>query len=498
MRETELKFAVHPAFVVPDAFPDVANLEPLPTLNLRATYYDTDDLRLARWGITLRYRKGEPAREGWDLKLPLADSDATTREELHFDRPPGKVPDEVRSLITAFIRSASLKPVATLVTKRRTWSLTNAEGSTFALLSDDEVSVMEGRRLVARFREIEVEAADGGLDTITPVGRALADCGALPAEPIPKVVRALGPQATSPPDVVVVKALDPKAPARDAIIAALSAGVDRVIRNDPITRVGEDDEGVHQQRVGARRLRSDLRTFGPLLDDPRLDRAKEELRWFGELLGDVRDLDVQIATLRTSAAEVADDLRPMFEEMDRGRSEARAHMLEGMSGRRYREMIDLLVQLASDPVTSELARQPCVEVLPPLVRPAWKKLKGSARRAVGEEVPDEDLHRVRIEAKRTRYAAEAVATALGPRADDAVRFARLCARLQDILGAHQDAVVSQTIIREIAAQQPADRSFHLAAGVLLERQRRTGDEMRAMFPEGWRRLNQRKVRSWFA
>ena len=47
--------------------------------------------------------------------------------------------------------------------------------------------------------------------------------------------------------------------------AAIAAGVRRMILNDPRTRLGEV-EPLHQMRVGTRRLRSDLRTFRPLLD----------------------------------------------------------------------------------------------------------------------------------------------------------------------------------------------------------------------------------------
>ena len=40
---------------------------------------------------------------------------------------------------------------------------------------------------------------------------------------------------------------------------AIAASVARLLRHDPIVRVGGDPEGVHQARVATRRLRSDLR-----------------------------------------------------------------------------------------------------------------------------------------------------------------------------------------------------------------------------------------------
>lgn len=55
---------------------------------LHATYYDTDDLRLIRAGITVRYRCGESdaVRGVWTVKLPQDDDSPTalTRREITF------------------------------------------------------------------------------------------------------------------------------------------------------------------------------------------------------------------------------------------------------------------------------------------------------------------------------------------------------------------------------------------------------------------------------
>ena len=65
---------------------------------------------------------------------------------------------------------------------------------------DDEVSVLEGRRIVDRFREIEVELADDAADpAMAPIVDLLIDAGARIGEPLPKIVRALGERAHAPP-----------------------------------------------------------------------------------------------------------------------------------------------------------------------------------------------------------------------------------------------------------------------------------------------------------
>ena len=55
---------------------------------------------------------------------------------------------------------------------------------------------------------------------------------------------------------------------------------------DPAVRQGHDD-GVHQMRVAARRLRSALKTFGPLVDET---WAREHhLYWYQEMMAEKQE-----------------------------------------------------------------------------------------------------------------------------------------------------------------------------------------------------------------
>ncbi len=71
MLEEERKYEVSGGFVLPDlspCVPDGGRLIVRPAQKLKATYYDTPDLRLARSGASLRYRRGDD--EPWTVKLP--------------------------------------------------------------------------------------------------------------------------------------------------------------------------------------------------------------------------------------------------------------------------------------------------------------------------------------------------------------------------------------------------------------------------------------------
>ena len=118
-------------------------------------------------------------------------------------------------------------------------------------------------------------------------------------------------------------------------------------------------------------------------------------------------------------------------------------------------------------------------MLPDLARKPWRHLRRDVE-ALAEDPPDEQLHAVRIRAKRARYAAEAVAPALGPAVRD---FAKAVAKLQDVLGDHQDAVVATQWLRDVAHDTDSpDEEF--VAGMLAGFLRPIERETRAAWPQG--------------
>src|SRR5690348_9496188 len=72
---------------------------PIAARTLTSIYHDTDDLRLARAGITLRLRLSDDEAV-WQLKLPR---DAA-RAELEWPAPSRRVPREVKALLVAHHR----------------------------------------------------------------------------------------------------------------------------------------------------------------------------------------------------------------------------------------------------------------------------------------------------------------------------------------------------------------------------------------------------------
>lgn len=490
MRERELKLAVNATFMLPDLTDTelgVLELRDLPELDLVSIYHDTPDLRLARAGVTLRYRTGEEEGPVWTLKLRVPGSDGTVRDELSFPGQPSIIPLEALDLVTALSRSSTLGPVARLRTRRRQWLLYGGGERELALLVDDEVTVLNGKRVVARFRELELESRGPELEQLIPIAERLQLAGAVLAEPVPKAVRAMGPKASAPPDFAPIDA-GPTDPAGVAVQAAMAAGGIRLVQHDPGTRLGEV-EPLHQMRVATRRLRSDLRTFAPLVDASWARGLADELGWLGDYLGAVRDLDVQVARFESDAEDLRADLEPLFDLLRERREAARAALLDALRGERYAGLLDRLVDAAREPILTDAAGQPAEQILPPLLRKAWERLEVKASRLEAED-PDERYHEVRILAKRARYAAEATGPVLGQRGIRARKFAAEAAALQDLLGSLQDGVVGSRLIRE-AVEGSHGARFSIAAGRLVEREQIARQRVRVGYPRVWRRLARR-------
>lgn len=495
--EREFKFAVSLDWALPPL--EGVVVTDAATIGQTATYYDTTDLRLTRSGASLRFRDDD----GWTVKLPVDDHarGALVRHEQVFGGAPSAPPAAALELVAARVRTGRLSPVARVHTARRQMALRGAPddattdpGPVLGQLTDDLCTVVEGRS-PGRFREVELELApDAPDDALDPVAARLRDGGASDADPVPKVVRALGAAACAPPDVVSAPVGSP-ATVESVIRHAISDAVLRLVTSDPVVRIGEDVEGVHQARVATRRLRSHLRTFRSMLEPDWAQGLRDELGWLGDELGAVRDADVLLDRLRTRVAALDDADRaaagPILERIEGEQASARAVLLEGMRSARYLALLDRLVDAAHRPRVVARIGGDDAEDLRALVRAPWRRL----RRAVAQlpdPAPDPALHAVRIRAKRARYAAEVVVPAFGAPARD---FAKAIAKVQDVLGEHQDAVVAGAWLRATALTLD-DPAAVYAAGELGAAERTAADDSRAEWSKVWRSASKRARRRW--
>ncbi len=490
VRETELKLTVPTgadlASLLSTGGAVAAITEPR-TVRLWSTYYDTADLRLAREGITLRERVGDD--EGWHLKVPAgADGRHEIRAELGGSMPPAALLD----LVAVYTRTEPVAPVATLETTRVTRGLVGSRGEPLGVVTDDEVRVLEKDRELSRFREIEVEAAPEVADPgplLAEVTARLTAAGATLGEQQSKAVRALGPAAQQPPTPPPAEPASPGDPAAAAITAHLRTQARAVMRHDLGVRRNLPD-AVHQMRVAARRFRSTLRTFRPLLDrEDEMVALSDELAWAADVLGEVRDREVLLARLERHIASLAlpsaeraalDDY--VADRLNAEMESARTEVLAMLAGERYRRLMDHVIEVATTPPLSPAADPPAEQVLPGLVETAATALRKRAGRLAADSA-DTAYHRARIAAKRARYAGELVAPVLGP---PAKRYAEAAEAVQEVLGEHQDAAVAAETVHRLAAGAPPSIAFGL--GLLAGYERAAAAAARDAFAPVWQRV----------
>jgi len=469
--EPDQTLRVHALFRVPDldgALGSVGKVERRETRSMTEVYHDTEGLRLFRWGVTLRRREGG-AEEGWQLLLPVLGAEECPRDEVRAPLAAGRVgavPHALHDIVTSLVREAPLVPVAILRTERTPYLLFDTDGEPAVELVDDTVSILDGEHVAARFRELAVHRVGGSSGTVLPdvVGLLLEE-GAVPGT-VSKAASALGPRASAPPDVVERPAVCPDDPAAAAVRAHISLQVYRFLMQD--VRVRRDlPDSVHQMRVAARRLRSGLKVFGPLLDAEWSVGLRAELGWAAGELGRVRDTEVMLSRLDDHAdelppsdAQLATDVveRVLKAELAR----AREHALASMRSQRHIDLLVALVDAVHHPLLTELANEACRDVLPPMVAKSFHRLERDVR-LLHIDSPAEPWHETRIAGKRARYAAELVAPVFG---DPARRLAKALAQVTENLGDHQDCHVAQQELRRIAQRDDVDAATGFALGLL--------------------------------
>ena len=290
----------------------VVDLEPKP---LRATYYDTPDLRLAARGTTLRERSGGDDG-GWHLKVPMAHG-----EKLEVRVPPAEtsigVPPVLSDDVRALTRDVALVPVMTIRTERHEQEVLDDQQRVLAVLASDEVTatplLASGEPVTWSEREVELIEGDEAL--LDRLSRHMTRSDLRPSEWPSKLAHALAATSLAPEPEAT--ALDPST-AGGVLVAHLRDQVDQLDLHDVGVRCGQPD-AVHQMRVATRRLRSALATFRPLLAGPRWEQVRTELKRLGVALGHARDAEVMQARLERNVGSlpVEQVLGPVHRRIDR-------------------------------------------------------------------------------------------------------------------------------------------------------------------------------------
>jgi CHAD domain-containing protein len=220
------------------------------------------------------------------------------------------------------------------------------------------------------------------------------------------------------------------------------------------TRSGEDIEDLHDMRVATRRMRAafDLfqESFDPKVARPLLKRLKST----GRALGAVRDMDVFVENARKYASSLPeadrDGLAPLIAEWLQERELHRREMIVHLDSRdyqRFKRRFNRFVQTPGLGVNQPDPERPLEQLVRNAVPQIIYQRLGNVRayETVLENASLDQLHALRIEAKKLRYAVEFFREVLGPEAKDVINTLK---KLQDHLGELNDARVACQLLSE--------------------------------------------------
>ncbi len=429
------------------------------TRRVHSVYYDTPERALLRAGLSLRLRldgtrwlqtlktRGQAAagmhvREEWEWPLAGEALDfgllATTPEAKRF-RSPGL--------------RAKLAPVFSTSFERSSLRLAFADGS-LAELCLDSGEIRSGRRTSA-ISEAEIELLAGSPARLYELALELAERVPLRLGQASKAERgyALALAAPARPVKADHLQLDGQGGVGAAFAIVVHSCMAHLQANETGFIGGRDPEYLHQIRVALRRLRACFSLFRAVIPQPVFAPIANQLRGQSAALGKARDWDVFVhEMLRALREQRADESAVLVFErrcVRLGRSHLRAAQGAVASGAWQRLWLELGRLLAEGAWMHENAALalPLADFAAGVLQQRAATLSKRGKRL--QELDAAGRHRLRIAAKKLRYATEFFA-ALYPRRR--VRpYVQSLAAMQDVLGGLNDAATLLRLLPEATA-----------------------------------------------
>jgi triphosphatase len=470
-QEIEMKFAA-PA----EALPRLQHQVPAKEIrtaqpkSVVSVYFDTDKLDLRNHGLTLRVRRNGKQRL---QTVKAGDGQAvTTRGEwehaVRSDQPDFKAirgtPAE-KILQKKKVRS-TIKPIFETRVTRTTCPV--KLGRSLIEVAFDQGEIDTGQES-APLSEIELELKRGKAADLFQLAKTIAHKAPLELALVSKAERGyrLIAGAESAPSKAVAVTLIPEMSSHQAFQAIARACLRQLTGNLAVLRQG-DPEGLHQARVAVRRLRAAMSLFGELLRDDGTQKVKNELKWIMGEFGPAREMDVLTKRLvKTSDTQfwspdgTPKELEVLGKELDGKRHRAFQRAQAAVASTRFRLLlIDLAAWIEAGewlqtdaPMIQAERDRPITKFAAGELERRWKKILKRGRKL--RKLDPRRRHKLRIQVKKTRYAAEFFAGVFPSRKAERRRksFLSLIEPLQDCLGDLNDIVVDRQLAAKLAARQ---------------------------------------------
>jgi inorganic triphosphatase YgiF len=434
------------------------------SVSLVSVYYDTRKWKLRKHGLTLRVRRAgrrytqTVKREG-DLSSAFMDRFESERDiagekpNLDLAADTGLKPILSRKL------QAKLRPLFETHVRRTLYSI--RRGASNIELTVDKGKVVAGRQS-SPICEVELELKHGDAADLFKVARALAEQAPVQLAVTSKSERgfALIGGKLSPVVGMASLAIAPAASSQSAFQTIARVCLQQIVANRESARAGAS-EGIHQARVGLRRLRAAISLFVGMLHDRQSAAIKQGLKWITLELGPARELDVFIKLVvnpATAGKPTEPGVRTVTRELRRKRRAAFAKVRSAIDSDRFRLLVlDTAAWIEfgawtrnPDAVARAIRDQPIATTAAAQLQHYRKQIMKQSKRLA--DLDPDQRHKRRIEAKKLRYASEFFgATFPGKKATRRrTEFIASLGQLQDTLGELNDISVHERLTERLA------------------------------------------------
>ena len=478
-KECELKLALAPSAV--SALAKLPFLQSLKAYSKRtrevSVYFDTDQRTLQKSGLILRVRR---IRKRYIQTIKATrNSDPIERDEWENEIAAG-TPDLTYAsgtLLEPVVSKKFQKQLAPVFETRISRTLYSfADESSEVALTIDRGTVETATHSMP-ICEIELELKRGSMAKVFELAREIAK--SIPARVSLETKSEQGYHFVDGEMHAALKADSIKLPARATAIAAfraISVSCLRQILGNEAAVIKRDPDGVHQMRVGLRRLRSAMSLFGELLTDAESKAIKGELKWASGQLTPARELDVlheRVLDPTKRRRRHLDGFPSLSQELVEKRAAALTHARDMIESERFRAIgLNVLAWLEVGQWNSPSDDLRCVRGQLPIEIFASEELERRWHKIIKKKKLDrldaKPRHRLRIQAKKVRYASEFFGELFTEKQQVKRRKKMLATleRLQDALGDLNDIAVHQEIMSAMGLNRRASSKRAFAAGLL--------------------------------